>query len=61
VKKVATWAAFNDFEKIWKFYNLKEWKKEGVWYSDYKGGTAKLPLRINIMRIMRRTGKGLIF
>jgi hypothetical protein len=45
VKKLVTWAAFNDYVKTWqRFYNMSEWKEKGVIFRDNKLTGEPMPL-----------------
>ncbi|MBT3933705.1 MAG: prolyl oligopeptidase family serine peptidase [Bacteroidetes bacterium] len=45
IKKLITWAAFNDYEKTWnRFYDMDEWKKQGVNYRENKKTAENLPV-----------------
>lgn len=45
IKRVISWAAFNDFKDIWNtYYNLDEWKEKGFILRPNKFGVSELPL-----------------
>jgi uncharacterized protein len=44
VKKIVSWCAFSDFEKIWANFDIKKWAEEGVSWSESKSSGIKLPL-----------------
>jgi uncharacterized protein len=44
IKKVITWGAFNDFDKIWANYDLDKWKEEGVSWTEIRSTGQLLPL-----------------
>lgn len=49
ISKIVSWAAFNDFEKTWsRFYDMDEWRKEGVNYRHNKLTDEELPLYYSV-------------